>query len=332
MITQSDIGEGDRLGAQMSSLACLLWLGWKTGHKVVFHSEVRNASQGLLFLDVFDLPDLLLPESRTGLIHAIFAMTHPAMCCFWTTAETKMKRIRKKSAFILTRLAYRLLRFTHRHEFIVPQMPWGPRVHCDDTLLSLLLSDKSSNFDIRNGRLGSYQDWKTHENEIISFFRFKTNIVNAANKRLIELQASLAPAPKGSPKATVAVHFRRTDYLMVSSLNLTEKYYREALSHFPPERFVFFVFSDDIESCRNMPLFSDRDVVYIDTCSAGEGMCLMSLCDHAIIANSSFSFWGAMLNRNPDKQVVCPREFGGKGFPANGLWYPDNWISYPVLQ
>ena len=58
------------------------------------------------------------------------------------------------------------------------------------------------------------------------------------------------------------------------------------------------------------------------------GMCLMSMCDHNINANSSFSWWASFLNKNPNKKIICPQyyvktiqfEF------INSNYYPDDWI------
>jgi hypothetical protein len=56
-------------------------------------------------------------------------------------------------------------------------------------------------------------------------------------------------------------------------------------------------------------------------------LCLMSMCDHNIIANSSFSWWGAWLNNNPNKKVVAPKKWFGPAYTHNTKdLYPESWI------
>ena len=57
-----------------------------------------------------------------------------------------------------------------------------------------------------------------------------------------------------------------------------------------------------------------------------ESLILMSLCDHNIIANSSFSWWGAWLNNNKNKKVVSPKRWFGNQISTIDL-IPENWIT-----
>lgn len=109
----------------------------------------------------------------------------------------------------------------------------------------------------------------------------------------------------------VSVHIRRGDYLGDPLLGgiCDAGYYHRALAYI--ERHVdhprFIIFSDDIPWCRETFLIGNA--VFVDWnvgLNSFRDMQLMSLCKHHIIANSSFSWWGAWLNTNPDKIVVSP--------------------------
>ena len=88
---------------------------------------------------------------------------------------------------------------------------------------------------------------------------------------------------------------------------------------------TFFVFSDDIEWVKNNLCLSNCEYV---ECNVGinswQDMFLMSQCKHNIIANSSFSWWGAWLNRNTNKIVITPSRF--INLEENSDIIPDTWI------
>lgn len=88
-----------------------------------------------------------------------------------------------------------------------------------------------------------------------------------------------------------------------------------------------FCFSDNIEWCKQN--ISSEDMIYIEGNSAAEDMFLMSHCKHNVIGNSSFSWWSAYLNDNPDKIVVAPKTwwFGPKLSHLNLKdLFLDDWI------
>jgi hypothetical protein len=89
--------------------------------------------------------------------------------------------------------------------------------------------------------------------------------------------------------------------------------------------YCFMIFSDDIPYCKN--IFGDQEnVVYIDGNSQEVDLCMMSLCHHNIIANSSFSWWGAWLNSNKYKKVVAPKRWFGPAYSHNTKdLYPQSW-------
>jgi SAM-dependent methyltransferase len=112
-------------------------------------------------------------------------------------------------------------------------------------------------------------------------------------------------------RRTVSVHVRRTDYLgldVLANLGSTD-YYRRAIGMCHPDT-VFLFFSDDIPWCQEN--FSDPRFVFIQGFGEVIDLFLMSRCNAHIIANSSFSWWGAWLDARPDKQVIAPaRWFAG---------------------
>jgi hypothetical protein len=130
---------------------------------------------------------------------------------------------------------------------------------------------------------------------------------------------------------TAAVHIRRTDYLVENGFgSLTERYYHEAIDliRSKVDNPVFVFFSDDLDWCRKN--FRDDRFIFCDDQDWQLDylqLFLMSKCKHQIIANSSFSWWGAWLNNNPSKQVIRPeRPFLDSSLQYES-YYPADWIS-----
>ena len=131
-------------------------------------------------------------------------------------------------------------------------------------------------------------------------------------------------------RASVGVHIRRCDYVGNMGLGgiCDDRYYAQAIEYMNRniENPVFIFFSDDIQWCRDK--YTNLDAVFVDW-NVGENsyidMQLMSLCKHNIVANSTFSWWGAYLNSNQDKVVICPRIWNEK-FKLNRL-VVDGWIT-----
>jgi Glycosyl transferase family 11 len=134
---------------------------------------------------------------------------------------------------------------------------------------------------------------------------------------------------------SVSIHIRRGDYVNNLNTNATHglcsiDYYIKAVNYITEriESPYFFVFSDDIEWAKknimlNFPCqFISHNIgskSYLD-------MQLMSLCKHNVIANSSFSWWGAWLNSNDNKIVIAPRKWFAVNTDICDL-IPSNWIS-----
>ena len=128
----------------------------------------------------------------------------------------------------------------------------------------------------------------------------------------------------------IALHIRRGDYVINSEnhFNLPLEYYEAALKHFNDDRNVI-VFSDDSKWCHEQPLFSDDRFIISDNDDNRVDLCLMSLCKDFIIANSTYSWWGAWLSSNKSKKVIAPVQWFGKtGYTKDHNTkdlIPDTW-------
>ncbi|PKM92335.1 MAG: alpha-1,2-fucosyltransferase [Euryarchaeota archaeon HGW-Euryarchaeota-1] len=133
----------------------------------------------------------------------------------------------------------------------------------------------------------------------------------------------------------VAVHVRRGDYAEVPLTSSIHgicglDYYKKSVDLIAEkaDKPHFFVFSDDMEWTKEN-LKIDFPVTYLSHNRPDKGhedLRLMSNCRHFIIANSSFSWWGAWLSNNPDKIVLAPeRWFKKEGMDTNDL-IPDGWM------
>ena len=134
----------------------------------------------------------------------------------------------------------------------------------------------------------------------------------------------------------ISLHVRRGDYLTLSAHAVCdEAYYTRALDRLlqgvegTP---TVFVFSDDPDWAKaNLPLPVEKVVVDFNGPETDfEDMRLMSLCRHNIIGNSSFSWWAAWLNANPDKRVAGPARWFGEPKMRNPDILPGDWLRIEV--
>lgn len=181
--------------------------------------------------------------------------------------------------------------------------------HYDPSLL-----DSPSNAYIE-GYWQSFRYFEPFSNIIREELRFQTPM-DAENQKLSE---SILATP------SVSLHIRRGDYVTNTHANdfhgtTSLEYYDSAIKaiykHITEPH--FFIFSDDIEwTTQNLSIpFNATYINHNHGNMAFEDMRLMSLCKHNIIANSTFSWWGAWLNTNPNKIVIAPK-----------TWFQDNTIN-----
>jgi len=183
----------------------------------------------------------------------------------------------------------------------------------------------SSIFDIPNNTdlYGYFQSEKY-------FIKYKQDILRefTFNEEIIKISKNIK-SQFNNP--TVSVHIRLGDYL--NPINKTMhpipdiKYYQNSMDIMPKD-LKYIIFSDDIFLAKNILKSIDKNFIYIDTKNKYVDMCLMTLCDYHIIANSTFSWWGAWLADS--KLVIAPKKWFGESPNAPKKWsdiYCNGWIT-----
>lgn len=127
---------------------------------------------------------------------------------------------------------------------------------------------------------------------------------------------------------TCSIHVRRGDYLRLPNHHpvCDIEYYKKSVEIIGRDKH-YLVFSDDMGWCKENLNFIDNKI-FIENNTDFQDIYLMSMCKHNIIANSSFSWWGAWLNTNKDKKIIAPLKWFGLNnlhLNTNDL-YCSNWI------
>jgi len=168
----------------------------------------------------------------------------------------------------------------------------------------------------------SYEYFK--DIDIHNYFIFKDKIIDYIREKYDDLLKC----------ETVSIHVRRTDYLSSkfrkTLWSCSNRYYETALSMLKGIEKVV-VFSDDIEWCKKN--FRGNKFVFIEGESQYVDLCLMSFLKNNIIPNSAFGWWGAYLNRNKNKRVICPEYYHRRNPEDEEVYlnrkylYPDSWTT-----
>lgn len=168
------------------------------------------------------------------------------------------------------------------------------------------------------------------------YFQKESYFASIRLKLLEELQPRYSLLRSATlPSNAVSVHVRRGDYVSLATAaahhgTCSEAYYHEAMklmaekTHNP--HFVFF--SDDIAWCKSTfgHLSNTHFMEPLEGMHESEDMVWMSRCQHHIIANSSYSWWGAWLNTSPQKIVVAPAIWNKAQQTPFNDYVPSNWI------
>ena len=174
-----------------------------------------------------------------------------------------------------------------------------------------------------------YDGYWQHEEYFIAI---REDILKTFTFPTFEDQRNQETASLITEKNSCAIHIRRGDYVKDKLFrNICGiEYYKDAIQLMTekthPE--IFCIFSDDIHWCHEhlSSLLGKTETVFADWNTGRNSfydMHLMSLCRHQIIANSSFSWWGAWLNRNDAKVVIGPRKWwniNGAHTPISNSW------------
>lgn len=201
-----------------------------------------------------------------------------------------------------------------------------------DKFIKFKGKEKGFNFDDKILSLGSntYLDGYWQSPKYFAGFedviRGDFTLKNSPTQNIKNLAEEIAS------KNSLSIHVRKGDYVGNKFHEVVNnEYYHKGIEYiFSKTNFEkIFVFSDDIEWCKNNLKF-EFPTMFVDSGYAGkrgEGhIYLMSKCKSFIIANSSFSWWGAWLSENKNKIVVCPKQWFGNASINTDDLVPRDWI------
>ena len=140
----------------------------------------------------------------------------------------------------------------------------------------------------------------------------------------------------------ISIHFRQGDYIMYPDMHpiLPKEYYKNALKYILKEehtnkklKVLYFCENDDLFNIEKIILYLEAEFPLLQflrafpSFSDWEQMLWMCLCKHNIIANSSFSWWGAYLNENPSNIVCYPEQWFGPTVEHDTTdLFPEDWV------
>jgi hypothetical protein len=184
--------------------------------------------------------------------------------------------------------------------------------HFDENLFNI-----SDNTNV-SGYLQSEKYFKHCSDKIKNILTFKESVLTSAKSFL----------PK-TDKTLVSIHVRRTDAAVPNPYHpLTGlDFFNPAIDHFNKDEHHFVVCSDDYDWC-NSVWGNDENFTVINSNSPYIDLCIMSLCDHHIISNSSFSWWSSYLSKNENKKIIAPINWLGPAYSSYNLddLYTENMI------
>ncbi len=197
----------------------------------------------------------------------------------------------------------------------------------DSVNYDVILQEKGFHFDMipivnKNIKLSGYYQSEKY------FIDYKSEVLDLFQIDDLTLDYLMKKYGKLLEEDTCSIHIRRGDYLNLQNYHpiLSIDYYIEAIK-LVGENKHFLIFSDDIIWCENNLGFI-QNKTFIKGNKDYQDMYLMSMCKNNIIANSSFSWWGAWLNNNENKIVISSSKWFGSSYFKHDTkdLYPQKWI------
>jgi hypothetical protein len=156
--------------------------------------------------------------------------------------------------------------------------------------------------------------------------------ITYTNDETDEIWGHLQQQKTSKQSKNIFIHVRRGDYMLLQHFHivLTIEWYKKALQNFS-EDYTFFIFSEDIEWCKQNFEFL-KNKFYISDKDYNE-LFLMGKCDGGIISASSFSWFGAYIASldNPDCKIICPDIWFKDYIKQRGFRNNVEWITEPVV-
>lgn len=232
---------------------------------------------------------------------------------------------KKESKDIRTKLFWSIRRYLKTNNFL------GINIYRES---SFNFEEKFSEIKDNTFIEGYFQSFKYIDDEIVEkYFNFK-NEPDALNMQIVDTMQK---------EDSISLHIRRGDYVNKKRYqnvynHLSVKYYQTAMEIIAKSTSspVFYVFSDDIEwakanlTIENLEECKQKNARLVFIChNTGKNsymdLRLMANCKHNIIANSSFSYWGAYLNKNDRKIVIAPEKWFNDPNKTTDDLYPKSW-------
>lgn len=225
------------------------------------------------------------------------------------------------------------LDIANKDEVLSAKYPYGPFSKLMRLIRWKMLGKYNIDFDknILNSKLKYFEGyWQNYKylgpvrETLLKELTLKESIEEKFSKLLISM----------SETNSVSIHIRRGDYVnnpktKEAHCTFGLEYYTDAIKLITSKinQPSFFIFSDDIDWAKNN-LAIDFPTTFVSNPNIKdyEELVLMSKCKNNIIANSSFSFWSAWLNQNPNKIVIAPKKWNNKFVKEYEDMLPTEWL------